>query len=111
MVSRLSLLSAGLKTRLYKCSADPLGSAKPSALPKCSADPSGSAKPSGQFTFHGRISGRDGNRHVKVNRVDDAVLLKLYPDSIRSRPGKNDFEFDFGATVGQKRMLVHHVDE
>ena len=46
-----------------------------------------------------------------MHSVHDALFLKLYPDSIRSRPGKNDFEFDSGATVGQKRMLMHHINE
>ena len=46
-----------------------------------------------------------------MHRVHGVVALKLYPNAVRTRSREHGLEFDLRSTVGEKRVLVHHVDE
>ena len=43
--------------------------------------------------------------------IHDTVTLELDPDSIGARPREDDLELDSRSAVGEKRVLVHHVDQ
>jgi hypothetical protein len=46
-----------------------------------------------------------------MHRVHGIVALKLYPNAVRARSREYGLEFDLRSTVGEKRVLVHHVEE
>src|SRR5215510_6588883 len=51
------------------------------------------------------------HRHIEVHGVDDALPLKLNPDSIAFAAWEYHVELNLRSAVRDERMLMNHVDQ